>query len=98
MFCVPNWSAVRWAVYGETFRAKGSSFIGEPCGPAYESYSTPRLGNSPTERPGHVRLDGRSLLPRKEVIQPHLPVQLPCYDFAPVTNPTFGNCLKKLAH
>ncbi len=31
------------------------------------------------------------LLPRKEVIQPHLPVQLPCYDFVPVTSPTFGS-------
>jgi hypothetical protein len=31
-----------------------------------------------------------SRLPRKEVIQPHLPVQLPCYDFVPVTSPTFG--------
>ena len=28
-------------------------------------------------------------LPRKEVIQPHLPVRLPCYDFTPVTSPTF---------
>ena len=28
------------------------------------------------------------LLPRKEVIQPQLPLQLPCYDFVPVTNPT----------
>ena len=25
---------------------------------------------------------------RKEVIQPHLPIRLPCYDFTPVTNPT----------
>ncbi len=24
-------------------------------------------------------------IPRKEVIQPHLPVRLPCYDFTPVT-------------
>ena len=24
-------------------------------------------------------------LPRKEVIQPHLPVRLPCYDFVPLT-------------
>jgi hypothetical protein len=31
-------------------------------------------------------------LPRKEVIQPHLPVRLPCYDFVPVTNPTFDSC------
>ena len=31
--------------------------------------------------------------PRKEVIQPQLPLRLPCYDFAPVTNPTLGACL-----
>ena len=28
------------------------------------------------------------LFPRKEVIQPHLPVRLPCYDFTPVMKPT----------
>ena len=38
--------------------------------------------------------DGRdSDLPRKEVIQPHLPVRLPCYDFVPITDPTFDGCL-----
>ncbi len=26
---------------------------------------------------------------RKEVIQPQVPLRLPCYDFTPVTNPTF---------
>jgi hypothetical protein len=30
------------------------------------------------------------VLLRKEVIQPHLPVRLPCYDFIPVTNHTLG--------
>ena len=30
-----------------------------------------------------------SCLPRKEVIQPHLPIRLPCYDFTPVIAPTF---------
>ncbi len=34
-----------------------------------------------------------SVLPRKEVIQPHLPVRLPCYDFVPITDPTFDGCL-----
>jgi hypothetical protein len=29
-------------------------------------------------------------LPRKEVIQPHLPIRLPCYDFTPVIDLTFG--------
>jgi hypothetical protein len=33
------------------------------------------------------------LLPRKEVIQPHLPVRLPCYDFVPVTSPALGGCI-----
>ena len=28
---------------------------------------------------------------RKEVIQPHLPVRLPCYDLAPVTSFTLGS-------
>jgi hypothetical protein len=30
---------------------------------------------------------------RKEVIQPHLPVRLPCYDFTPITDPTLGGSL-----
>ena len=29
----------------------------------------------------------------KEVIQPHLPIRLPCYDFTPVTNPTVVSAL-----
>ena len=32
-----------------------------------------------------------SILLRKEVIQPHLPVRLPCYDFVPIANPTFDH-------
>ena len=32
-------------------------------------------------------------LPRKEVIQPQLPLRLPCYDFVPVTNPTLDSYL-----
>ena len=31
----------------------------------------------------------RTLLLRKEVIQPHLPVRLPCYDLALLTSHTF---------
>ena len=33
------------------------------------------------------------LLLRKEVIQPHVPVRLPCYDFTPIINPAFGSSL-----
>ena len=32
-------------------------------------------------------------LPRKEVIQPQVPLRLPCYDFTPITNHTLGACL-----
>ena len=36
---------------------------------------------------------------RKEVIQPHLPVRLPCYDFTPITDPTFDGSLScELGH
>ena len=34
-----------------------------------------------------------ALLLRKEVIQPHLPIRLPCYDFTPIINPTFDCAL-----
>ena len=37
----------------------------------------------------------RQKLLRKEVIQPHLPVRLPCYDFTPIANPTFDSSLPK---
>ena len=30
---------------------------------------------------------------REEVIQPHLPIRLPCYDFTPIIEPTFGRAL-----
>jgi hypothetical protein len=39
------------------------------------------------------------MLLRKEVIQPHLPVRLPCYDFVPIASPTFdGSPPKGLGH
>ncbi len=46
----------------------------------------------------HFKLHtGYRFLPRKEVIQPHLPVRLPCYDFTPVTNPALGRCLRMVS-
>jgi hypothetical protein len=36
-------------------------------------------------------LPPRDLL-RKEVIQPQVPLRLPCYDFTPITDHTFGAC------
>ena len=47
-----------------------------------------RTGSCPLFELKYVSL--RTYLPRKEVIQPHLPVRLPCYDFTPLTLHTFG--------
>ena len=38
-------------------------------------------------------LDSNHVLHRKEVIQPHLPIRLPCYDLTPIIEPTFDCCL-----
>lgn len=48
----------------------------------------PTLG----DRPGSGSLARPALL-RKEVIQPHLPVRLPCYDLVPIASPTFDSSL-----
>jgi hypothetical protein len=41
----------------------------------------------------------KGAIPRKEVIQPQLPLRLPCYDFVPITRPTLDGCLPEgLAH
>ena len=34
---------------------------------------------------------------RKEVIHPHLPVRIPCYDFTPVTDHTINGCFPKVS-
>ena len=34
---------------------------------------------------------------RKEVIQPQVPLRLPCYDFTPVTRHSLGGCLPKVS-
>ena len=50
-----------------------------------------RTGSCPLFELKFVSL--RIYLPRKEVIQPHLPIRLPCYDFTPITSFTFGGVL-----
>ena len=41
-------------------------------------------------------LSFRFQLLRKEVIQPQVLLRLPCYDFTPVADPTFGSVLQKV--
>jgi hypothetical protein len=43
----------------------------------------------------HPPKEGGDVLLRKEVIQPHLPVRLPCYDFVPIADPAFDGSLHK---
>ena len=40
-------------------------------------------------------LSSYRVLLRKEVIQPHLPVRLPCYDLVLIASPTFDGSLHK---
>ena len=41
----------------------------------------------------HTHCNVWTILHRKEVIQPHLPIRLPCYDLTPIIEPTFDCCL-----
>ena len=52
----------------------------------------PRTAAAGTHHPNQVTT-GTHMLLRKEVIQPHLPVRLPCYDFVPIASPTFDGSL-----
>ena len=85
------------------------SFLGEPSPSAWErigalsrrlsagfqdrEHSPTDLGVGLASVPRNSGQQARPMLPLKEVIQPHLPVQLPCYDFVPVTKPDLGTCL-----
>ena len=46
----------------------------------------------PHETAAGCERSARGIL-RKEVIQPQVPLRLPCYDFTPVTEPTVVGCL-----
>ncbi len=42
---------------------------------------------------GHTAMLAKIGFLRKEVIQPQVPLRLPCYDFTPVADPTVAGCL-----
>ena len=62
-----------------------SSFIDVPPSPIRAAHTRRRT------RTPQKAVQGKSKLLRKEVIQPHLPVRLPCYDLVPITDPTFDD-------
>ena len=59
----------------------------EKCGRLKRTFHDPR--HSARKLPRSAALLGSS---RKEVIQPQVPLRLPCYDFAPVTELTLDGC------
>ena len=66
----------------------------------HTSTPTPNPGTIPGTRATRRTPDRRpEKLRRKEVIQPHLPVRLPCYDLVPITSLTLdGSIHKGLGH
>ena len=55
--------------------------------------SSPRPPRLPRRRGSHAGRTSGCILRRKEVIQPHLPVRLPCYDLVPITSLTLDGSL-----
>ena len=58
--------------------------------PTQNQHSTHEQNHPSDTRGQHGQLN---VLLRKEVIQPHLPVRLPCYDLVLITDPTFDSSL-----
>ncbi len=86
-----------WLDAGGTNRARPACRPGpsQPQAPEREKNSA-RTGKSGRDDLGSAAAGPKpptTCLPRKEVIQPHLPVRLPCYDLAPITGLTLGGCL-----
>src|SRR5437867_9932908 len=63
--------------------SRSTWFLGES---SHRTADSPSTGSAPTG----VRAPA---FPRKEVIQPQLPLRLPCYDFTPIIDPTFDGSL-----
>ena len=66
----------------------GSSHPEEPMSP--HGPARPRNESRPALCPAWANFQG---ILRKEVIQPQVPLRLPCYDLVPITGFTFGACL-----
>ena len=92
----PQW----WSLSGSNRRppaCKAGALPAELRPRCFTGHGTPR-GPPFSECRSLVRTSGNALpLSQKEVIQPHLPIRLPCYDFTPIINPTFGSWLLAVA-
>ena len=97
LFCVDSLRAGSVCAFHARFRSPAPSAL-LPAAPPMSPQGTTRsrrrqaLVHRKIARP-------RDKIPRKEVIQPQLPLRLPCYDFVPITHPTLDGCLPcGLAH
>ena len=72
-------------------RPGGRVVLGRAGDLAGASSTIPLVNTTSATRTGAGRAG--CVLLRKEVIQPHLPVRLPCYDFVPIADPTFDGSL-----
>src|SRR5215831_69489 len=82
-------------VRAELERAR-QSFKTQQRGTSRSTYfqARPDIGRSEDHRrAGHTPGVIAPGFPRKEVIQPQLPLRLPCYDFTPIIDPTFDGSL-----
>ena len=85
--CQPASATTHFAFHTHTTRMR--AVLTKPA-PQAQASSTIPLVNTTNAPRTFVKGAGYVLL-RKEVIQPHLPVRLPCYDFVPIASPTFDS-------
>ena len=64
----------------------------EPATPALSAQCSNHLSYTPKSKEEAQE----NLLLRKEVIHPHLPVRIPCYDFTPITVHTLDAFFRKV--
>ncbi len=93
-----------WQLTVPTRTPKGCGVLGATSSKAGHSRCSTLEHRPPLVRQGqrawtptrpHDRTATCQMLLRKEVIQPHLPVRLPCYDLVPIASPTFDSSLHK---
>ena len=91
----PAGRSAQMSIRAERETRTASSAVGRPKTPTCsEGFRMPSRLRS---RMSRLRTIGNVL--RKEVIQPQVPLRLPCYDFTPVAEPTVVGCLPcGLAH
>ena len=83
-------SQVLWPSFSDQFLVLQTSFLNFVLQTLFSKLQSSNLVlQTSIFEPRTSNLDLPTSLLRKEVIQPHLPIRLPCYDFTPIIDPTF---------